>query len=230
MEFEAQNKRALAPAERWGEGRQVKWRAIAVLVTAAGLAATPISAQQHRNENRGQGPAFRGYHRPPGQHAGDWLRKYKDVPPAQQQKALESDPQFRNLPPERQERLKERLQRFNSLPPERQQRILNRMETWEHLTPDQQQKARDAFGRFRQLPDDRRNMVRSAVRDLQQMSPEDRQRVLNSDRFKGQFTDNERGILNEMSQLPLASSEHQVPRPPENGGAQPQHEVPRPPE
>jgi Protein of unknown function (DUF3106) len=214
---------------------EVSWRFFAVLVTAAGLAAAPLSAQQQRRENRGQGnaPVFRGggaFHRPPGQHAGDWLRKYKDVPPAQQQKALESDPQFRNLPPERQERLKERLQRFNSLPPERQQRILNRMETWEHLTPDQQQKARDAFGRFRQLPDDRRNMVRSAVRDLQQMSPEDRQRVVNSDRFKSQFTDNERGILNEMSQLPLAPpGEHPVPRPPDSG-AQPQHEVPRPPQ
>ena len=213
----------------------MKWGAIAVLVTAAGLAASPLSAQQqHRGENRGQGnpPAFRaggGFHRPPGQHAGDWLRKYKDVPPAQQQKALESDPQFRNLPPDRQERLKQRLQRFNSLPPERQQRILNRMETWEHLTPEQQQKVRDAFGRFRSLPPDRQSMVRSAVRDLQQMNPEDRQRVLNSDKFKSMFTDNERETLNEMSQLPLAPPEHQVPRPPDSS-AQPQHDVPRPPQ
>lgn len=213
----------------------MSWRAIAVLVTAAGLAATPLSAQQqHRGENRapGNGPAFRagvGFHRPPGQHSGDWLRKYKDVPPAQQQKALENDPQFRNLPPDRQERLKERLQRFNSLPPEHQQRILNRMETWEHLTPEQQQKARDAFSRFRSLPPDRQNIVRSAVRDLQQMSPEDRQRVLNSDRFKSMFTDNERETLNEMSQLPLAPAEHQVPRPADSG-VQPQHEVPRPPQ
>lgn len=214
----------------------MKWRAIAVLVTAAGLAASPLSAQQqHRGENRGQGngPGGRAdgaFHRPPGQHAGDWLRRYKDVPPAQQQKALESDPQFRNLPPDRQEKLKERLQRFNSLPPERQQRILNRMETWEHLTPEQQQKARDAFGRFRSLPPDRQNMVRTAVRDLQQMNPEDRQRVLNSDRFKSMFTDNERQTLNEMSQLPLApGGERQVPRPPDSG-AQPLHEVPRPPQ
>jgi hypothetical protein len=212
----------------------VKWKAIAVLVTAAGLAATSLSAQQqHRNEPRGQGNAQGmrgGFHRPPGQHAGDWLRKYKDVPPAQQQKALESDPQFRNLPPEGQERLKQRLQRFNSLPPERQQRILNRMETWEHLTPDQQQKARDVFGRFRQLPEDRRNMVRSAARDLQQMNPQDRQRVLNSDRFRSAFTDNEREMLHEFSELPLApGGDHEVPRPP-NAGAEQQRQVPRPPQ
>lgn len=208
-----------------------------MLVTAAGLAASPLSAQQHRNENRGQGsgPAFRaggggGWHRPPGQHAGDWLRKYKDVPPAQQQKALESDPQFRTLPPERQQRLKERLQHFSSLPPERQQRILNRMETWEHLTPEQQQKAHDVFDRYRQLPQDRQNTVRTAVRDLQQMSPQDRQRVLNSDRFNGMFNSNEREILNEMSQLPLGPpGEHQVPRPPDSGHGTQQHQVPRPP-
>ncbi len=209
-----------------------------MLVTAAGLAATPLSAQQHGNQNRGQGnrPAERaggggGWHRPPGQHAGDWLRKYKDVPPTQQQKALESDPQFRNLPPDRQERLKQRLQRFSSLPPERQQRILNRMETWEHLTPEQQQKAHDVFSRYRQLPPDRQGTVKTAVRDLQQMSPQDRQRVLSSDRFKGMFTDNEREILNEMSQLPLAPpGDHQVPRPPDAGNVPQQHQVPRPPQ
>lgn len=211
----------------------MRWRAIAVLVTAAGLAVTPSFAQQQRpNGNRGQGkgPAFRGYHRPPGQHAGDWLRKYKDVPPAQQQKALEGDPQFRSLPAERQERLKQRLQRFSSLPPDRQQRILNRMETWEHLTPEQQDKARDVWHKFRQLPENRQDTFRSAVRDLQQMSPQDRQRALNSDRFKTTFTENERDMLNEMSQLPLAPpGEHGVHRPPDAGNEQ-QHPVPRPPQ
>ena len=205
---------------------EVTWKTIAVLVIAAGLELVPASAQQQRPNGGG---AARGFHRPPGHHAGDWLRKYKDVPPAQQQKALESDPQFRNLPAERQERLKERLQRFSSLPPERQQRILNRMETWEHLTPEQQAKARDVFGRFRQLPDDRQNQVRSAVRDLQAMSPQDRQRTLNSDKFKNQFSSNERDILDEMSQLPLAPREHDIPRPPTAGSEQ-QHEVPRPPQ
>lgn len=212
---------------------EVRWRAIAVLVTAAGLAVMPSFAQQQRpNGNRGQGngPAFRGFHRPPGQHAGDWLRKYKDVPPGQQQKALENDPQFRSLPAERQERLKQRLQRFSSLPPDRQQRILNRMETWEHLTPEQQDKARDVWHKFRQLPENRQDTFRSAVRDLQQMSPQDRQRALNSNRFKSTFTENERDMLNEMSQLPLAPpGEHGVHRPPDVGNEQ-QHEVPRPPQ
>ena len=42
-----------------------------------------------------------GQNRPAQQHhAGDWLRRYKDVPPQDQQKALNSDPQFRKLPPD----------------------------------------------------------------------------------------------------------------------------------
>src|SRR5882672_9154215 len=80
-----------------------------------------------------------------GHHAGEWLRKYKDLPPDQQQKALENDPQFKSLPADRQQKLRDRLQRFNNLPPKQQQRILDRMETWEHLTPEQKQQARDVF-------------------------------------------------------------------------------------
>ncbi len=37
-------------------------------------------------------------------HAGSWLRRYKDLPPAQQRRALENDPQFRRLPPQQQAR------------------------------------------------------------------------------------------------------------------------------
>ena len=40
-----------------------------------------------------------------GNHAGQWLRRYKDLPPDQQQKALENDSQFRSLPPVRQQNL-----------------------------------------------------------------------------------------------------------------------------
>ncbi|MGD0824251.1 MAG: DUF3106 domain-containing protein [Terriglobales bacterium] len=51
-------------------------------------------------------------------HAGNWLRRYKDLPPAQQHRALENDPQFRKLSPQQQARLRSRLQNFSSLPPQ----------------------------------------------------------------------------------------------------------------
>ncbi len=107
-----------------------------------------------------------------GNHAGQWLRRYKGLPPDEQQKALENDPQFRSLPPERQQLLRERLQRFNSLPPQQQDRILQRMETWEHLTPGQKQQARQLYSQLRDLPPDRRQKVRAAIRDLRSMPPQ----------------------------------------------------------
>ena len=93
-------------------------------------------------------------------------------------------------------------------------RILNRMETWEHLTPQQKQQALHIFGQMQQLPPERRRMVRTAVRDLAAMPPEQRERVIDSERFKGMFSDHEREMMREVTRLPLA--------PPEGGEAAPQ--------
>ena len=45
----------------------------------------------------------------------------------------------------------------------------------------------------------------AAVRDLRQMPPEQRQQVLNSERFKGTFSPEEREMLNGVTQLPMAA-------------------------
>jgi hypothetical protein len=142
-------------------------------------------------------------------HSGEWLRKYKDLPPEQKQQALENDPEFQHLSPERQEKLRQRLQRFNSLPPEQQQRILSRMETWEHLTPVQKQQARELYGRFRNLPPERRRMVRGAVNELRALPPDQRKQTVDSDRYKSQFTPQERELLSGVSELPLAPADGQ---------------------
>jgi hypothetical protein len=140
-------------------------------------------------------------------HAGDWLRRYKDLPPAEQERALQNDPAFRSLSPERQQRLRQRLQHFSNLPPQQQLRMLNRMETWEHLTPEQKQQARQIFGQMRQLPPDRRRMVITAVHDLRAMPPEQRETVINSERFRGMFSNQERAMMRGATRLPLAPAE-----------------------
>lgn len=142
-----------------------------------------------------------------GGHAGDWLRRYKDMPPDEQERALQNDPAFRRLPPERQQQLRQRLQHFSDLPPQQQLRMLNRMETWEHLTPEQKQQARQVFGQFRQLPPDRQRMVKTAVNDLRNMPPDQRDKIINSDRFKGMFSDQEREMMRGATHLPLAPAE-----------------------
>lgn len=145
----------------------------------------------------------------PRGHAGDWLRHYADLPPDEQEHALQNDPAFRRLPPERQERLRERLQRFSGLSPQQQLRVLNRMDTWEHLTPAQKQEARQIFRQFRQLPPDRQRAVKTAVDDLRAMPPDQREQVINSDRFKGMFSDQERDLMRGAARLPLAPSQRE---------------------
>jgi Protein of unknown function (DUF3106) len=140
-------------------------------------------------------------------HAGDWLRRYKDMPPAEQQRALHSDPGFQHLPPAQQQQLEQRLNHFSNLPPQQQLRMLNRMETWEHLTPEQKQQARQVFNQIKQLPPDRQRAVNTAIHDLRPMSPEQRERIINSDRFKAMFSDQERGLMRGATQLPLAPAE-----------------------
>ncbi len=142
-------------------------------------------------------------------HAGDWLRRYQGMSPSERERALQNDPGFRRLSPERQQLLRQRLQHFYGLPPQQQQRVLNRMETWEHLTPDQKQQARELFGRMQQLPPDRQRMVTTAVRDLSGMPPQQREQIIDSNRFKGLFSTQERDIMRGATRLPLA--------PPENG-------------
>jgi Protein of unknown function (DUF3106) len=137
-------------------------------------------------------------------HAGNWLRRYKDMSPAQQHRALENDPQFRKLPPQRQAELQRRLQHFSSLPPQQQERVLRRMEVWEHMTQDQRQQARQLFQQFKQLPPDRRQALNGAIRSMRGLTPAQRESLINSPQFQNAFSPQERGLLRGASRLPLA--------------------------
>lgn len=182
--------------------------AVSVAAAQPGRGPRPVAfSPQGGGGRHGAGPGFgRGEHA--GHHAGEWLRKYKDLPPAEQEKALASDPEFQKLPPERQQRLRERLQKFNQLPPEQQQKILDRMATWEHFTPEQRQQARALFQRMHNLPEDRRHMLVTAYRHLRDMDPEQQQRVLDSAQFKSMFSDDERDILRGFVGLGVGPGEH----------------------
>jgi len=188
-----------------------RWMATAVLAVAAVVLYPSPSLAQRNYFRPAQGrPAAPNQNHPrPGGHAGDWLRRYKGMSPGEQERALQNDPAFRRLSPERQQLLRQRLQHFSSLPPQQQQRMLNRMETWEHLTPGQKQQARELFGRMQQLSPDRRRMVTTVVRDLRAMPPGEREDIIDSNRFKGMFSPEERDIMRGATRLPLA--------PPENG-------------
>ncbi len=187
------------------------WLATALLcVAAVAASSSPCQAQRSNNFHPVQGRQAAPNHQQPhpGQrHAGDWLRRYKGLPPSEQDRALQNDPGFRGMSPQQQQRLRQQLHYFASLPPQQQQRIVDNMDRWAHLTPEQKQQARTVFSQMRQLPPDRRRMVTTAVRDLSDMPPEERERIINSGRFKKMFSPEERDIMLGAVRLPLAPQE-----------------------
>ena len=50
-------------------------------------------------------------------------------------------------------------------------------------------------------------MVGTAVRDLRAMPPDQREKVINSPRFRGMFSDQERDMMRGATRLPLAPAE-----------------------
>jgi Protein of unknown function (DUF3106) len=157
--------------------------------------------------------------RPPGPnggaHIGDWVRTHRDMPAAEQQKALQSDPTFQKLGPQQQLRLQNQLTHLNNLPPQQQQRVLNRAEVWEHLSNEQRTQVKQLHSQMQALPPDRQRMMKTAIGDLRAMPPDQREKVLDSPRFQSMFSEHERNMLRETTKLPLAPADS-VPRPPQN--------------
>jgi hypothetical protein len=148
-----------------------------------------------------------------GRKMGDWLQAHKDLPPDQQLKLLENEPGFKKLPAERQAALRERLQKFNSLPPDKRNQALQRMEFLATLTPLQRQQLRSANEQLKGLPPDRQVAVHTALRHLRQMPPAERQQVIQSDRFRSTFSDQEQKLISQLADMSPADGSAQNPQP-----------------
>jgi hypothetical protein len=197
--------------------------AVACLMTLAGsarftreVARSHFFSQVQQNPQRNQGPAQRGgnhNNRRPNGRMGDWLRNHQNLPPDQQEKLLENDPNFKKLPPDRQAQLKERLRKFNNLSPEQRERALSRMQFMASLTPEQRKEIRDANQKLEALPPERRVMVHAALRHLREMDPQERQQALQSDRFRSTFSPEEQGIVKQLVSItPAKPSGGQPPK------------------
>lgn len=163
--------------------------------------------QAQANSQKNQGGAKKAGQ--PPHRMGDWLQAHKDLTPDQQEKALERDPAFKKLPPAEQANLRDRLRKFNSLTPEQRARALQRIQFMANLTQQQRAQIRQSNQQLQALPQDRRVMVHKALRHLRQMDPQEREQVMQSDRFKSTFSDQEQGILRQLAAI----------NPPGEGGA-----------
>lgn len=136
--------------------------------------------------------------RPNQEHLAQWMDRHSNLPLPEQQRALENEPGFKSLPPLTQQRLRNQLIQLNNMRPEQRRRLLEHTEAMEQLTPPQRQQVRAVMQEYRALPIERRRMVARAFRDLRDMPQPQRQAILNSDRFRGQFSNQELGTLSSL--------------------------------
>jgi hypothetical protein len=155
-----------------------------------------VQATPQKSPNAANHPAQKG-----GRKMGDWLQAHKDLPLDQQIKILESEPSFKKLPADRQAALRERLKKFNSLTPDKREQALQRMEFLSKLTPQQRQELRSANEQLKGLPPDRQVAVHTALRHLRQMPPAERQQVIQSDRFRSTFSDQEQKLISQLAEM-----------------------------
>lgn len=160
----------------------------------------------------GQHPGGQQAHPRQQPHLGEWIQNHQNLSPQDQQRALQKEPGFRNLPPQQQQRLTNRLGDLNRLPPNARQRVLNRTEALERLSPEQRQQVRGAMQHMATLPADRQRFVGQAFRELRNVPPDQRDAYLNNSRFRGQFSDQERGVLDGLFQVePMLPTSHAEP-------------------
>ena len=146
-------------------------------------------------------PVYPGYappvQGPPG-HLGDWLNQHHNLPVQEQERMLRGDPDFRRLPPAEQQRVVQQLHQVNQLSEEQRERRLARAVMIEHLPPQEQMRINLSARRWATLPLDRQTMMKRAFQDLRAVPLDQRPTVLNSERYQGVFTPEERGILSDM--------------------------------
>lgn len=174
-------------------------RAVGILILAS-LLTLPLAGQRPANGGNPPHPQLKNSAPKPGK-LGDWLQAHKDLPPDQQEKALENDPFFKRLPQQRQNELKERLKKFNSLPPKQRDNAIRRMQYWDRLSPDQRKQVREANQQIETLPQPRRVELHRELRKLVQMSPQQRQQAFDSDEFKSTFSGQEQAILKNLASI-----------------------------
>jgi hypothetical protein len=140
------------------------------------------------------------------QHLADWMQAHRNMPLADQQRALENEPGFRGLPAQEQQQLHQRLTQLNNMPAPQREDMIRRTEIMESLPPVQRQQIRNAMAQLGNLPEDRRNAVSRAFKAAISMPEPQRQAWLNSPQTRSQFNANERDTLNHLLAVqPVAS-------------------------
>ena len=131
-------------------------------------------------------------------HLGAWLNQHQGLQVQEQERLLRNDPSFEHLPPATQQRYVQQLHELDQMPEAERERRLARSEMLERLSPQQQMQVRQAGRQLAALPPDRQMIVGRAFQDLSHVPLDQRDTVLNSARYQGTFSPDERVILSNL--------------------------------
>src|ERR1700677_1379044 len=121
------------PMASWKQHESASWTGEVVRCVFAGLfLALTVPCYARPAQAQGNHAQFQNNQQP---HLGTWLQQHGNLPPEQQEKALESEPGFSRLAPETQQKLIDRLRQINRMPPKQRQRTVDHIEAMERLSP-----------------------------------------------------------------------------------------------
>jgi hypothetical protein len=130
-------------------------------------------------------------------HLGAWLNQHSNAPTQEKERMLRSEPSFSRLPSGEQQRLMQQLHQVDNLNDQQRQRRLARANALEHLSPQERMGLNRSNQSFSTLPANRQALMKHAFQDLRSVPLDQRQTVLNSSRYQGTFSPQERGILSD---------------------------------
>jgi hypothetical protein len=169
--------------------------ALLSVVPALASRRAPQPAAQPKPTHPPSRPAVRPRVIQKQEHIQQWMESHSNLSLQEQLHALDNEPGFKLYPAWEQQQMRDQLVRLHNMPPQQRERLLERNEILEKMTAPQGQQYRSAVKDLATLPPDRQRLMVRAIKDLREMPPEQRESVINSDRFRAQFSDGERTTL-----------------------------------
>lgn len=176
----------------------------AITALALGASWTAFGAPQRLGGPLG--PGMRGRPFPgPGRKAvvarQNLVEQLMTLSPEQQREFMHDNPRFQRLPPQQQENIQRRLEEFNKLPPARREALRERYELFRQMSPEQQERARALFRKWNEQPVERRPELRRELKHLRESTPQERKVRIESEQFRGRFSESEREMLRGLVEL-----------------------------
>lgn len=133
--------------------------------------------------------------------ANGQLLRLMQMSPERRKAFFETNPRFLRLPESRRNQIRRRLNELDRLPAEQKEILVARYQLFNQLPSESQAAARETYEEWRKMERDRRNQVMVAVRRLRPVRRERRELLLQSERFRSSYNDDERAMIKRLLDL-----------------------------